>query len=207
VLSGSFPAGRPAWESVGARFVTDIEPFERRKLWLLNGAHSLLAYAGTLLGYETVSAAIGDPRLRRWVEQLWDEAVQNLPTEALELDAYRRDLLARFENSRIEHRLAQIATDGLTKLRVRVVEVARGERAAGRDAVGCARVIAAWAALLLSGRRLADAQFAAVAQALGDADPDAVRRLIALLDAGLSRDTGFVASVEAAVASFAAPVA
>ena len=48
VLSGDFPAGRPDWESAGARFVDDIEPFERRKLWLLNGAHSLLAYAGLL---------------------------------------------------------------------------------------------------------------------------------------------------------------
>lgn len=203
VLSGSFPAGRPAWESAGARFVTDIEPFERRKLWLLNGAHSLLAYAGTLLGYETVSAAIGDPRLRTWVEELWDEAVRNLPVEGLELDAYRRDLRARFENSRIEHRLAQIATDGLTKLRVRVVDVARAERSAGRDAAGCARAIGAWVALLLSGRRLADAQFAAVAAALGDGDRGAVQRLVALLDDALAQDADFVASVESAVDSFA----
>ena len=38
------PAGmgrRPA-----PRFVDDIDPYEDRKLWLLNGAHSLLAYAG-----------------------------------------------------------------------------------------------------------------------------------------------------------------
>ena len=50
VLSGEFPAGRPHWENAGARFVDEIEPFERRKLWLLNGAHSLLAYAGRLRG-------------------------------------------------------------------------------------------------------------------------------------------------------------
>ena len=46
VLSGDFPAGRPRWEDAGAVFVADIEPYENRKLWLLNGAHSLLAYAG-----------------------------------------------------------------------------------------------------------------------------------------------------------------
>lgn len=44
VLSGRFPAGRPRWEDAGARFVPDVRPFELRKLWLLNGAHSLLAY-------------------------------------------------------------------------------------------------------------------------------------------------------------------
>ena len=27
VLCGDFPAGRPAWEEAGARFVDDIEPF------------------------------------------------------------------------------------------------------------------------------------------------------------------------------------
>src|SRR6185437_8923302 len=44
VLSGTFPQGRPRWEDVGARFVDDIEPWEQRKLRLLNGSHSLMAY-------------------------------------------------------------------------------------------------------------------------------------------------------------------
>ena len=47
VLSGAFPAGRPRWEDAGATFTDDIAPFEQRKLWLLNGGHSLLAYAGS----------------------------------------------------------------------------------------------------------------------------------------------------------------
>ena len=51
VLSGDFPAGRPHWEDAGAVFVDEIEPYENRKLWLLNGAHSLLAYAGQLRGH------------------------------------------------------------------------------------------------------------------------------------------------------------
>ena len=34
------------WEAVGARFVDDVVPWEHRKLWLLNGSHSLMAYAG-----------------------------------------------------------------------------------------------------------------------------------------------------------------
>ena len=50
VLSGAFPAGRPRWEDAGATFTDDITPYEHRKLWLLNGAHSLLAYAGSIRG-------------------------------------------------------------------------------------------------------------------------------------------------------------
>ncbi|MGS0567245.1 mannitol dehydrogenase family protein [Vibrio alginolyticus] len=47
------------------RFVSDIRPFERRKLWLLNGAHSSLAYKGLLRGHETVSDAITRPGVHR----------------------------------------------------------------------------------------------------------------------------------------------
>ncbi len=78
VLAGAFPAGRPAWETAGARFVEDVEPFERRKLWLLNGAHSLMAYAGPLRGHTTVAEAMGDEVVRTWVEQWWDEASRHL---------------------------------------------------------------------------------------------------------------------------------
>ena len=60
VLSGSFSGGRPRWEEAGATFTEDIAPFEDRKLWLLNGGHSLLAYAGSARGHETVAEAVAD---------------------------------------------------------------------------------------------------------------------------------------------------
>ena len=50
VISGAFPAGRPRWEEAGAAIVTEVEPFEQRKLWLLNGSHTMLAYAGSIRG-------------------------------------------------------------------------------------------------------------------------------------------------------------
>ena len=48
---GAFPAGRPRWQDAGATFTGDVTPYEHRKLWLLNGAHSLLAYAGSIRGH------------------------------------------------------------------------------------------------------------------------------------------------------------
>lgn len=147
ILSGAFPAGRPAWEKAGARFVDGIEPWERRKLWLLNGAHTLLALAGPPRGHTTVAEAIADPVLRGAVEAFWDEAAALLPSE-LGLDEYRAALLERFGNPRIEHRLAQIALDSDTKVRVRIVPVALATRARGAEAVGAARVVAAYLALL-----------------------------------------------------------
>jgi fructuronate reductase len=145
VLSGSFPAGRPAWEDAGARFVDDIEPWEHRKLWLLNGAHSLLSFGGLLRGHETIARAMRDPALRAMVELLWDEASAELP-DGLSLDNYRDALRQRFLNSRIEHRLAQIAEDGTRKLALRIVPVAEANLRAGRLPLGAAFAVACWIA-------------------------------------------------------------
>ena len=69
VLSGAFAAGRPRWEDAGATFTDDVEPFEQRKLWLLNGGHSLLAYAGSIRGHATVAEAAADDTCRAWLER------------------------------------------------------------------------------------------------------------------------------------------
>ncbi|MBB4138667.1 mannitol dehydrogenase family protein [Microbacterium invictum] len=192
VLSGRFPAGRPDWERAGARFVPDVEPYERRKLWLLNGAHSLLAYTGLLRGHRTVADAIGDDESRAEVERLWDEAVRHLPAD-LGLNRYRTALLKRFENARIEHHLAQIAPEALTKLRVRIAPVARAERAAGRAASATATPIAAWIALVLRRFELIDAQCDAITAASAAADP--LRALLALVDEGLAADAVYLQAV------------
>jgi fructuronate reductase len=141
ILSGDFPAGRPRWEAAGAQFVADVQPYENRKLWLLNGAHTLLAAVGPGRGHTCVAQAFTDPAGRAEVEELWDEAARHLP--GLELGEYRTALAERFTNPRLEHHLTQIAEDALTKLRLRIAPVARLERAAGRPATGCARAIAA----------------------------------------------------------------
>jgi fructuronate reductase len=192
VLSGRFPAGRPAWEIAGARFVDTIAPFENRKLWLLNGAHSLLAYLGRARGHELVADAIADDVCRAAVVRFWDEARRTLDDEALDLDAYCAALLERFGNARIRHHLAQIGVDGATKLRLRVVPAARAERAAGRDARGCATAVAAWIAAIGSGRYGTDSEAAAIARAEGDP-----RALLALLDADLAGDSGFLTTITA----------
>ncbi|MBB4140222.1 hypothetical protein [Microbacterium invictum] len=149
-LSGDFPAGRPAWEAAGARFVEDIEPFEQRKLLLLNGGHLQLAFHGLTRGLATIADAVADPVCRRALEQFWDEAVR---TVGPEVDAvpYCAALLDRFRNPRIAHRLDQIAVDTVTKLRLRVLPVVRRELTAGRDAGGALSVIRAWRQVLEQG--------------------------------------------------------
>jgi fructuronate reductase len=152
VLAGDFPGGRPPWEEAGARFVADVTPYEQRKLWLLNGAHSILAYAGLLRGHRTIADAYADDRCRAWVDDWWAEATRHLPPSvAATSGEYRRELAERFANPRIRHQLAQVAADGSQKLRMRAVPVLCRERAAGRHGTAALRMIACWIAYLHSG--------------------------------------------------------
>lgn len=204
VLSGAFPSGRPAWERAGARFVDDIDPFEQRKLGLLNGAHTLLACAGSARGHRTVAEAIADPALREWVDEYWDEVVRHLPREGLDLDAYRAALVQRFDNARIQHLLAQIGEDGTTKLRVRIAPIVRAERAGGRAGAASLRVLGAWVAAARSGRLPADRAGAALADAAALTGERAVVALLALVDPELADDPAVVSAVARAARDFAA---
>lgn len=144
VLSGDFKAGRPAWETKGAQFVDDIVPYETLKLWMLNGSHSLMAYAATIKGIETVYDAISDPEVRSWVEAWWDVAARHLPLPSETVAAYRAALVERYENPNIRHLLAQIAADGSQKIPIRIVPALNADRADGNAPVGAERAVAAW---------------------------------------------------------------
>ena len=189
VIQGEFPAGRPAWEAAGARIVDDVAPFERRKLALLNGSHSLLAYAATILGHETVADAIADPRCQGWVEQWWDEACAHIPLPAADLTAYRQALLDRYRNPNIRHALAQIASDGSLKIAVRILPTLRAELAEGRVPPGAVRAVAAWVQHLRGlGAPVKDVRAAEVLALAEGTLEQAVDKVLTFLDEDLARD-------------------
>jgi fructuronate reductase len=142
VLQGVFPGGRPQWETGGARFVDDVEPFERRKLWLLNGAHTILAASGPGRGHETVAAAFAGPYCAALVTGFWDEAARHLTNAGLDIPSYLAQLRQRFANPRIAHRLTDIADQAPAKVRVRLLPVLRAERQAGRTGAATLRALA-----------------------------------------------------------------
>ena len=196
VLSGAFPGGRPRWEDAGATFTDNIEPFEERKLWLLNGGHSLLAYAGSALGHQTVAEAVANDTCRQWLQEWWDEAASHLPFPEPEVGAYRAALLDRFANPRMHHRLGQIADDGSQKLPVRVLPTLRQERAAGRLPPAATRILAAWVCHLRgAGVPVRDARGDELAPLAKGPLPEAVPRILAALDPAVGDDDDVVEAV------------
>jgi fructuronate reductase len=197
VMADNFATGRPAWESAGALVTAQVDTYEQRKLRLLNGAHSLLAYAAPLRGHLTVADAIADPVVVGWVQEWWHTASRYVALPGADSVAYCAALLERFGNARIEHKLAQIATDGSQKLRVRLVPVLRAEREAGRLPVGAVRLLGAWVAHLRGlGVPVADPAVASlVAAIMSSRNVDGARDAVAFLDPELAGDEELVTAV------------
>ncbi len=196
VLSGKFPAGRPRWQDAGATFTDDITPYEHRKLWLLNGAHSLLAYAGSIRGHATVAGAAADETCRSWLEEWWAVASPHPDQPAADVAAYRTALLERFGNARMHDWLDRIAADGSQKIPIRILPVLRAERAAGRVPAGATRVLAAWVCHLRGlGAPVSDVRANEVVPLAQGPLDKAVPRVLRWLDPALGADANVVAII------------
>jgi fructuronate reductase len=157
VIQDRFADARPPLEVAGVQVVDDVAPFERAKLRLLNAAHSTLAYVGLLCGFSFVHEAVRWPPLRRLVQRLWDEAELTLAaTPGLGLAAYRAQLLRRFDNPSLAHRLDQIARDGSRKLPQRLLAPLAERSGQGRASPAMVFALAAWLACIESRADIVD---------------------------------------------------
>ena len=169
VIEDDFAGPRPDWPDV--QMVRDVAPHELRKLRMLNGAHSLLAYAGLARGHEFVHQAVADPELRQLVQHLMAQAGGTLPAEVQDqVPSYAKALIARFENPELAHRLQQIAMDGTQKVPYRFIATLRDGRAPA-----VVEGVRAWIEFCTSetkaGRVLNDPKAAQIAAAVRADDP------------------------------------
>lgn len=198
VIQGDFPAGRPAWDAAGAQFVKDVTPYEQRKLWMLNGSHTTLAYTGSVLGHESIYEAVRDPLLLRWINQWWDLAGSYLSVPS---DQYRAKLLERFRNPGIHHHLLQIGTDGSTKLPQRIVPVALKALKDGKSVEAPARTLAAWDCYLrdLPEEDVHDVNKKKVLALARSGSDTALRDVVAFINKDLAGSSRFMDQVRACV--------
>jgi fructuronate reductase len=182
IIEDRFVSGRPNWEAGGALFVNDVEPYEKMKLRLLNGAHSMIAYLGQLAGLDYVRDVMAIPgnvaRVRRYMRA----AARTLdPVPGIDLDAYQEQLLERFSNPTIAHRTRQIAMDGSQKLPQRIFAAAVDDLKAGRDGAAFADAMALWIAYLRSENEIDDPRAEQLKHAAAqNADQDPTAAIFAL---------------------------
>ncbi|MDO1582951.1 mannitol dehydrogenase family protein [Rhizobium oryzicola] len=208
VIEDSFTDGRPAWEAAGAIFADNVEPYEKMKLRLLNGSHTLLAHLGILHGLDYIRDDMAVPELAVSARAHMEEVVRTLdPVPGINLPAYIDELLERFSNPTIAHRNLQIALDTTQKLPQRLLSPAVDALASGEDGAATAYAVGVWMAAVAKRGDCDDPRREEVlraASAMNAADPSASFFAIpglfppALVEARAWRD-----KVNAAIRSFA----
>lgn len=218
VIEDDFAGPRPPWELAGAEIVPDVLPWEHAKLRMLNGTHSLLAYAGRVFGHATLAQTVVDPVILPHARAfMFADALPTLVApEGADLHAYGEELLDRFANPATGHTTAQVSTDGSQKIPIRWGVPAEEALAAGRVAHGVAFGLAAWCEFVrravAAGADLGDPagqeRLTAAVRAAGVEDAAAcARALVALpglLPDGVGTDPALVAEVVARACELAA---
>lgn len=143
VIEDRFPAGRPAWEKVGAQFVPDVAPYEFMKLRLLNASHLAVSGLGQLAGYITIDESLADARIRAVMTALMDrETGPTLPdVPGVDLAAYKARLIERFANPAIRDTVQRVNTDAPINI---LVDPIRDRLRNGEDVTFLALALAAW---------------------------------------------------------------
>ncbi len=106
----------------GMVIAPDISSYRKRKIQLLNGGHTLSVPIGLLAGCETVLDSMNHPMLNKFIESLLrDEIGPVLPVDPATISPYIDEVLQRWRNPFMYHRLIDITLQTTTKLRHRAV--------------------------------------------------------------------------------------
>lgn len=98
----------------------DVTPYKKRKVRILNGAHTMTVLAARLAGLETVREAMEDEDLYTFMRKgVFEEIIPTLDLPKSELEQFAEDVTERFKNPFINHYLLSIALNSVSKFKVR----------------------------------------------------------------------------------------
>jgi mannitol 2-dehydrogenase len=146
VTEDDFTNGRPPWETVGARFVKDVVPYEKMKIGLLHGGHSLLGFMGSLFECKTVDEAVTVPLISEFLRSFMDREVTPVLgiVEGIDLTRYKDILIKRYENPYIQDNLSRICMESSAKIPRFVLPTIRENLEKGAEIKRATTIIAAW---------------------------------------------------------------
>lgn len=117
VIEDKFKAGRPQWELAGAQIVPDVAPYEKMKIRLLNGGHTLAGFAGYHKGYNYIHESVNDITISRLLRKYLDKEVTPTldPVAGIDLERYKESIIRRFKNPHIKDTVARIISETSAK--------------------------------------------------------------------------------------------
>ncbi|NLB15615.1 MAG: tagaturonate reductase [Clostridiales bacterium] len=102
-------------------WVDDVRPYKKRKVRILNGAHTSLVPGALLYGLETVGECMKDTTQREYLEYCVTKEILPVIGEEGGNREFADAVFERFENPFIRHRLQSIALNSISKFSVRVL--------------------------------------------------------------------------------------
>jgi mannitol 2-dehydrogenase len=146
IVEDEFCAGRPPWEQVGVQMTSDVQPYEKMKIRLLNSSHSAMAYLGYLAGFRYIYEVAADSEFQRFVMELMEKEVVHLldPVPGVDLNQYQQVLIQRFTNPKIKDQVSRVASDGSQKIPKFMLPSIREQLAQGGSVRLHALALAGW---------------------------------------------------------------
>ncbi|MBR2660163.1 MAG: tagaturonate reductase [Clostridia bacterium] len=100
--------------------VPDVTPYKKRKVRILNGAHTGFVLGAYLAGYDIVRDCMHDETVLGYMNKmLYDEVIPTLPLDKKDLEDFARAVQDRFNNPFVNHELMSISLNSTSKWRAR----------------------------------------------------------------------------------------
>ena len=100
--------------------VPDVTPYKKRKVRILNGAHTGFVLGAYLAGYDIVRDCMQDDVILGFMNRmLHEEVIPTLPLDRQDLEAFAAAVQDRFNNPFINHELMSISLNSTSKWRAR----------------------------------------------------------------------------------------
>jgi len=119
VVSMEFPADKCG---LNVRYVNDLHYFRERKVRILNGGHTAMMPVAYLQGLRTVKECLSNEEIKSFIHSLiYEEIIPSVKGDQADLREFAKDVLQRFANPFVEHKLASIALNSIAKFKVRLL--------------------------------------------------------------------------------------
>jgi tagaturonate reductase len=99
----------------------DIASYKKRKVRVLNGAHTSMVFPAMLCGIETVGECLKDELINKYLKDNLFKYIIPVIGENADNTAFANAVLERFANPYIKHQLKSISLNSVSKFSVRVL--------------------------------------------------------------------------------------
>ena len=105
---------------VPVHVVPDVTPYKKRKVRILNGAHTGFVLGAYLAGFDIVRDCMHNDNIRGFMNKmLYDEVIPTLPLDKDDLMAFAEAVQDRFNNPFVNHELMSISLNSTSKWKAR----------------------------------------------------------------------------------------